>query len=100
MLLINQRSDIGDTIAGRLGISLASLRESCARWLLVLVQRKGFRRIGARLDDRLVSVLDAYAAGARISREIAASELLSNALRARQARRAAAWRSAIPWRSN
>jgi hypothetical protein len=92
-LFFNQRSDIGDTpdeVAGRLRISLASLRESCARWLLVLVQRKGFLRIGAWLDDRLVSVLDAYAAGARISREIAASELLSNALRARQARRAAA----------
>jgi hypothetical protein len=92
-LLINQRSDIGDTpeeVAGRLGISLASLRESCVRWGFALFQRKGFRQIGAWLRDRLVSVLDAYAAGARISREIAASELLFNALRARQARRAAA----------
>jgi hypothetical protein len=91
-LFINRRSDIGDTreeVPGRLGSSLASLPKSCARSGLVLVQRKGFRRIGAWLDDRLVSVLDAYASGEGISPEKAASELLFNTLRA-QSRRAVA----------
>lgn len=92
-LFISQRAWIGDTpeeIAGRLQISLASLREFCSRWGIALVQRKGFRRIGAWLDDRLVAALDAYAGAEGISREKAASELLSNALRTRQPRRAAA----------
>lgn len=92
-LFIAQRAILGDKpeeVAERLGISPWALRKFCSRWAVVMGQRKGFRRIGAWIDDRLVSALDAYAEAAGVSREKAASELLSNVLRARQARRAAA----------